>query len=51
MYERKAELKNSWEYSSLHLSPDMTETADITFKDLEKILCSARQVSEGGSVA
>ena len=34
-FERKDGLESSWEYSSLHLSPDMTERVGIEFEDLE----------------
>jgi hypothetical protein len=30
-YETKIKVENSWEYSSLHLSPDATRTADTLF--------------------
>jgi hypothetical protein len=30
-YESKTEVEDSWEYSSLHLSPDVTRTADTLF--------------------
>jgi hypothetical protein len=35
-YESKIEVENSWEYSSLHLSPDATRMADILFGELEE---------------
>jgi len=34
--EHKIESENSWEYSSLQLSPDVTKTADTMFEELEE---------------
>jgi hypothetical protein len=36
LHESKIELENSWEYSSLHLSPDVTRTADTLFGEFEE---------------
>jgi hypothetical protein len=34
-YESKIESDNSWEYNSLHLSPDVTRTADPVFEEFD----------------
>jgi hypothetical protein len=34
--ESKIESEDSWEYSSLHLSPDVTSTADTLFGEFEE---------------
>jgi hypothetical protein len=34
--ESKIESEDSWEYSSLHLSPDVTSTADTLFGESEE---------------
>jgi hypothetical protein len=36
-YESKIEVENSWEYSSLHLSPDATRIADTLFGEFEEL--------------
>jgi hypothetical protein len=36
-YESKVEVENSWEYSSLHLSPDATSIADTLFGEFEEL--------------
>ena len=36
LHESKIESENSWEYSSLHLSPDVTRTADTLFGEFEE---------------
>jgi hypothetical protein len=37
LHERKIESENSWEYNSLHLSPDETRTTDTLFGEFEGI--------------
>lgn len=36
VYDSKSEPENSWEYNSLHLSPDVTRTADSPFREFEE---------------
>lgn len=36
LHERQIESENSWEYSSLHLSPDVTRTTDTLFGEFEE---------------
>jgi hypothetical protein len=36
LYESEIDLENSWEYSSLHISPDVTRTADTPFGEFEE---------------
>jgi hypothetical protein len=38
LYESKTESENSWEYSSLYLSPDVTMTADTLFGEFEEFV-------------
>jgi hypothetical protein len=35
LYGSEMDLESSWEYSSLHLSPDVTRTADTPFEEFE----------------
>jgi hypothetical protein len=35
-YRSDMDLESSWEYSSLHLSPDVTGTADTPFEEFEE---------------
>jgi hypothetical protein len=36
LHEHKIESENSWEYSSLQLSPDVTKTVDTLFEEFEE---------------
>jgi hypothetical protein len=37
LYDGKLEPENSWEYNSLHSSPDATRTADNPFREFEEL--------------